>query len=107
MLEKTRGELRSKGTKYVSAVTIHELQKLTLEREGKEVASLRVGLVEKEFKVISLDGSLAKSSGVLRSKYGIPLADSVIGATAMTLDLRCVTDDPHLKQIREIKTRWI
>lgn len=107
MLERTRGELGSKVTKRVSAVTIHELQKLTLEREGKEVASLRVGLVEKEFKVIPLDTLSAKSSGILRSKYRIPLADSVIGATAIALNLRCVTDDPHLKQIREIKTRWI
>lgn len=87
-------------------MTIHELQKLTLEREGKEVALLRVSLVEKEFKVVPLDTSLAKSSGVLRSKYGIPLADSVIGSTAMAFNLRCVTDDPHLKRVREIKTRW-
>lgn len=71
------------------------------------MASLRVGLVEKEFKVIPLDASLAKASGVLRSKYGIPLADSVIAATAMAFNLRCVTDDPHLKQVRDLRTRWI
>jgi len=93
--------------KYVSSVTIHEVYRLTLEKGGRAVAELRVSLLEKDFKVIPVDAELAKLSAELRHKYRIPMADSIIAATAKRLSAACVTDDPHLTQIKEIKTRWI
>jgi predicted nucleic acid-binding protein len=33
--------------------------------------------------------------------------DSIIAATAQTLKAPCVTDDQHIKNIKEIKTKWI
>ena len=106
-LKRTKTELRRRGRKYVSSVTIHEVYRLTLEKEGRAVAELRVSLLEKDFKVIPVDAELAKLSAELRHKYRIPMADSIIAATAKRLSAACVTDDPHLTQIKEIKTRWI
>jgi predicted nucleic acid-binding protein len=88
-------------------VTVHELYRLVLEREGRDVAKLRVGLVVKEFTVIPLDAELAVSSAEIRSKHRIPMADSIIIATARMYRLECVTDDPHLAKVREVKTRWL
>jgi predicted nucleic acid-binding protein len=93
--------------RYVSVVTVHELYKLSLEKDGRDVAELRTRLVVKEFGVIPMDEELAVISAEIRSKYRIPLADSVIAATARLLSLVCVSDDPHFSQVREIKTRWI
>ena len=81
--------------------------KLTLEKEGKEQAELRTRLLEKDFKVIDVDAQIAKISVELRHKYRIPLADSIIAATAKSLKLECITDDQHLIQMKEIKTKWI
>jgi len=106
-LRRTRAELRRRDRKYVSSVTIHEVYKLTLEREGREVAKLRVSLIEKDFEVVPVDAELAKLSAELRHKYRVPMADSIIAATAKLLNLTCVTDDPHIQQMREIRTRWI
>ena len=106
-LKRTKAELRRRGRKYVSSVTIHEVYRLTLEKEGRAVAELRVSLLEKDFKVIPVDAELAKLSAELRHKYRIPMADSIIAATAKRLSAACVTDDPHLTRIKEIKTRWI
>ena len=105
--EKTKMELKSKGRKYISVITIHEIYKLTLEKEGKEVAKIRINLLKKDFNVIPVDEKVAKVSAELRHKYRIPMADSIIAATAKILRLICITDDPHIKQIREIRTRWI
>jgi len=35
------------------------------------------------------------------------MTDSVIAATSLLLNAICISDDPHLKVIREIKTKWI
>ncbi len=106
-LSKTKAELKRREAKYISAITIHEVYKLTLEREGREVAELRAKLLEKDFKVVDVDVETARLSAELRHKYEIPMADSIIAATAKKLGAICITDDPHITQIKEIKTRWI
>ncbi len=106
ILKWTRGEL-SKGRKYASVVSAHELYKLSLESEGREVAELRTALMSREFEIIEMDMELARESAEIRSRYRVPMADSIIAATARLNRLECVSDDPHLRQIREIKTRWL
>lgn len=106
-LRKTREELRKTKERCISAIVIHEVYRLTLERDGREVAKLREELLEKDFKVIDVNPEIAAASAEIRHKYRIPLADSVIAATSIALDARCFTDDPHLKVVNEIKTRWI
>ncbi len=81
--------------------------RLTLQKEGRQVASLRTELMSKDFKILPVDKQVAVVSAELRQKYGIPMADSMVAATAITLKTVCVTDDPHITKIREVKTRWI
>lgn len=106
VLRWTRNELGSRQTKYASAVTAHEIYKISLENEGREVAELRTVLMDKEFEVIDMGLELAKESAEIRSKYHLPMADSIIAATTKLNRLECVSDDPHLREIKEIKTRW-
>ena len=106
-LERTRNHLRAKETKYVSAVTIHEVYKLSMDKEGKEVATTRVTLLEKDFEVVPVEAAVARRSAELRGKYRIPMADSMVAASAEIFRLRCVSDDPHLGQVKEIEVKWI
>jgi predicted nucleic acid-binding protein len=106
-LRKIKEELLKTKQKYISTIVIHEVYKLTLEREGRETAILRTNLLEKDFRIIDINTAIAKSSAELRHKYRIPMADSVIAATSLSLNATCFTDDPHLKVVKEIKTRWI
>ena len=106
-LERTRSHIRSKEPKYISSVTIHEVYKLSLEKEGKEVATTRANLLEKDFEVIAVEAAVARKSAELRSKYRIPMADSMVAASAEIFRLNCVSDDPHLGQVKEIEVRWI
>jgi predicted nucleic acid-binding protein len=108
VLRRTKDELRRRTKeRYISAIVIHEVFWLTLEQEKPEVAALRTDLLEKDFKVVKVDAQIAKSSAELRHRYNISMADSVMAATALLLKATCLSDDPHLEAVREIKTKWI
>ncbi len=107
VLVKTTRMIRNDKNKNISVIVLHEVYKLTLEKDGREVANLRVQLLEKDFKIVNVDSEIAKLSAEIRHKYKIPMADSIISATAKKLNMPCITDDPHITQIKEIKTKWI
>jgi len=107
VLRRTKEEIRKTKERYISAIVIHEVYQLTLEREGRETAVLRINLLEKDFRIVNVDSKIAQSSAEIRHKYRTSMADSVIAATSLFLNAACISDDPHLKVIREIKTKWI
>ena len=107
VLRKTKEEIRKTKERYVSAIVIHEVYQLTLKQEGRETAILRTDLLEKDFKVVDVNSEIAKGSAELRYKYKTSMADSIIAATSLSLNATCFSDDPHLKVIKEIQTKWI
>jgi predicted nucleic acid-binding protein len=107
ILQKTKEEIRKARGKFISAIVIHEVYWLTLGCEGRETALLRADLLEKDFKVVDVNSQIAKESAELRSKYKMSIADSIIAATALSLKATCLSDDPHIQGIKEIKTKWI
>jgi predicted nucleic acid-binding protein len=100
-------EQKRNKERYVSAVAIHEVYKLSLSREGRETARLRATLMKKDFQVVPVDDQIALISAELRHKYDLSMGDSMIAATASILKTVCISDDPHFKQIKEIETNWI
>ncbi|MBC7130668.1 PIN domain-containing protein [Candidatus Bathyarchaeota archaeon] len=107
ILQKTKEILRNTKQRYLSTITIHEIYALTMQREGRETAKLRTSLLEKDFKTIPVNTEIAKTSAEIRHKYKIAMADSIIAATAKTIKTPCITDDPHITAIKEIKTKWL
>ncbi len=105
--QSTTSEIRRERDKAVSSIVVHEVYRLSLQKEGRQVAQLRAGLMGKDFEVIPVDKELAVMSAEIRQESQVPMADSIIAATALNLRAVCVTDDPHLRGIRGIKTRWI
>ncbi len=93
--------------RFISTITISEVYKLALEREGRETAKLRVNLLAKDFRVVDVDKETAVQGAELRHKYRIPLADSLIAATSIKLNAVCYTDDPHILKVKEARIRSI
>jgi len=106
-LRRIKLELAGSHTKSISAITIYEIFKLTLQTDGKDVADLRVRLLEKDFKVVNVDSRVAKEAAMIWRKYRLPMADAVIVATSTVFKADCVTNDPHFTSISKITTRWI
>jgi len=107
-LRKLRSELQEHKRRFVSAITIHEIYRITLEEEGREVAKIRSAAIERDFEVVDVDSEIATESAEIKVAQGrdFPIADSIIGATARLRKLVCFTDDEHIKSLRGIKTRW-
>lgn len=94
----------------IPSIVIHEFYKFELDNLGKEVADIRVNSVLKSrLNIVNLDTSIAIEAARLRCKYAdLPTADAIIAATAIKTSSECVlTDDKHIKQIKETKARWI
>jgi predicted nucleic acid-binding protein len=94
----------------VPSIVIHEVYKILQESLGKDVADMRVnGILKSDLQIVNLDPQIAIAAAKLRCKYGeLPTADAIIAATAMALSCDYVlTDDRHIKQVKETKTRWI
>jgi len=107
VVKSTTEEIRQEKNKTISSIVIHEVYKLTLQKEGRQAAKLRTELMSKDFGIMTVNRELAVVSAEIRQEYRIPMADSIIAATAIFLKAVCITDDPHISAIRGIKTRWI
>lgn len=104
--ERLKADLRREDQRMVSAVAIHEVYKLIQEREGREVADLRCETIRKDFQVMSVDYSLAVQAARLRAHHRLPLADSLMVATALAYKAALVSDDPHFRGIKGVSLRF-
>ena len=94
----------------VPTIVIHEIYKLILDKLGKDVAQLRVNqILASSFKIVELTTQIALTSATLRHEYkALATTDSIIAATCMeTKSKRVLSDDPHFREIREIRCEWL
>jgi predicted nucleic acid-binding protein len=94
----------------VPSIVILEFYKLQLEDWGTAVADMRVeSILKSGLEIVNLTPPIAIEAAKLRCKYGeLPTADAIIAATAIVASFECVlTDDKHIKQVKETKTRWL
>ncbi|MDG6909970.1 MAG: PIN domain-containing protein [Nitrososphaerota archaeon] len=105
--EKVRRALLESKPNYLSTAALSEIYKLTLEKEGKDVAELRANSLAKDFRLVSVDKEVAIQAALIKHKHGIPFADSLIASTARILKIPCYTDDPHFRGIEGVTLKWI
>ncbi|MGD0995533.1 MAG: PIN domain-containing protein [Candidatus Bathyarchaeia archaeon] len=94
----------------VPSIVIHEFYKFVLETYGKNIADIRVNtILSSRLETANLDPVIGIEAAKLRCRYAeLPTADAVIAATAIVMSCEYVlTDDKHIKQVKETKTRWI
>ena len=94
----------------VPSIVIHEFYKFEMQNLGIDIANIRVNiLLKSKLTPVDLDPTIAIEAAKLRCKYpDLPTADAIIAATAIKSSADFVlTDDKHIKQIKEIKTRWV
>jgi toxin FitB len=106
LIKKLKEELRQDNERLVSSLTVHEIHRFVLRKEGKDVAKLRSNTIQRDFKVIDVNYQIAVKSAELRNTHPMPMADSVIAATALIEGCPLFTDDAHFKNIENLKTFW-
>jgi predicted nucleic acid-binding protein len=103
---KLKRELKSVKKRMVCTLTVHEIHRINLKREGKDVATLRSNIIRGDFEVIDVDYKIAVKSAELRSMHQMPMADSVIAATAQIHECPVFSDDAHFCEAQNLKTKW-
>ena len=106
---KLKSELETRKRRFTSAITIHEVYRLSLQDEGREVAKIRRAAIERDFQIINVDPDIAAEAAEIKVAHGsdLPLADAIIGATAVLHKLDCFTDDNHIRRLAGLRTRWV
>jgi predicted nucleic acid-binding protein len=105
--EKIKNALLVSRPNFLSTAALSEIYKLTLEKEGKDVAEIRANSLSKDFRMVSVDKEIAVQAALIKHRHGIPFADSLIASTARTLKIPCFTDDPHFRGIEGVALKWI
>jgi predicted nucleic acid-binding protein len=86
----------------VPSITLTEVFKSILRQRGEDMALEAIAHME-QGKVIPLDGALAIDAAQLGVDYKLPLADSIIYATARKLDALLWTQDSDFKSLEGVK----
>ena len=105
--------MRRYDSRLVSTITLFEIYKLSIEREGKDTAETRASRIRKEFKAIPVDDSIAirgaqlKHAAKVRNGEDVPMADRLIAATSVLSKAVCITDSPHFDRIPQVRRKWM
>jgi predicted nucleic acid-binding protein len=105
--EKIKSVLLVSRPNFLSAAALSEIYKLTLEKDGKEVAEMRANSLARDFRLVDIDKEIAIQAALIKHKHGIPFADSLIASTARVLGIPCYTDDEHFHGIEGVTSKWI
>jgi predicted nucleic acid-binding protein len=107
-LAKIRETILRAKPNYLSTAVLSEIYRLTLQKEGKDVADIRANSLAKDFHIIDVNKEIAVEAAIIRNRNDkIPFADTLIASTAKILKVPCYTDDPHFKDIQGLTTKWI
>ena len=86
----------------VPVICIYEVFKKLLQQSGDNEAQIHVSDM-KQGKIIEIDESLALSAAKLSAELKLPMADSLILATARTNNAILWTQDEHFKNLDSVK----
>ena len=86
----------------VPTICLAEVFKVIYREKGRRTAAEFVAAM-KRGRVVDLDHALAVSAGLIGVNHQLPLADSIILATARAYHAELWTQDEHFKQFPEVK----
>jgi predicted nucleic acid-binding protein len=86
----------------VPAICIYEVFKKVYQSQGQAMAETRVADLVKG-SVIDLTASLSMSAALISAELKLPMADSIILATAREFQAILWTQDEHFKDLPDVK----
>jgi len=93
--------LNDTSSLIVPVITIYEVFKVVL-RESAENEALQAVAAMQKGKIIDLNANLAMDASRLSLQYNLPMADSIILATARAYDCVIWTQDSDFQHIRGV-----
>jgi ribonuclease VapC len=88
---------------YASFVSLTEIEYITTQERGEQVAKRRIAEVSKlAIQWIHSDDALCSAAAKLKAAHRISFADSFVAATAMRLDTTLIHKDPEFNALTSI-----
>ena len=105
----TKGTLSDKYAKYMKeysriltpTVVLYEVYKKIKKEQDEETAILYVAQLQKT-KIAPLTSSISLAAADFSLKYSLPMADSIVYATACDSRCQIVTSDLHFKKLPNV-----
>lgn len=94
--------LEDASSLIVPVITIYEVFKVVLREAGEDEALQSVAAMQKG-KIIDLTMNLSMSAVKISMQYNLPMADSIIFATAKKHQCDIWTQDAHFKSLPRVK----
>ena len=94
--------LNDTASLVVPAVTIYEVFKVVL-RESSENEALQAAVAMRKGRVVDLTASMSIAASKLSLEHNLPMADSIILATAKEFKATIWTQDAGFKNIDDVK----
>jgi len=94
--------LNDTASLVVPTVTIYEVFKVVL-RESSENEALQAAVAMRKGRVVDLTASMAIAASKLSLEHNLPMADSIILATAKESEATIWTQDSDFKKIDDVK----
>jgi predicted nucleic acid-binding protein len=89
---------------FISVITLIEVYYKYFREAGEEIAMMRTDQLRfSSLQIVPIEDRIALLAGEIKGKHAIPIADAVIGATAIILDGVLVSDDSHFEEIEGLK----
>ena len=112
ILSRTRAKLtalRRERRGVLPSIVIAEVMNAVCREGGRDKALAQLRALEHAgLEVVPLDIGVARDAGALRCVHrDVPMADCIIAATALRLEGRVVTNDPHFSKVKGLRTIWI
>ena len=112
ILSRTRAKLaalRRERKGVLPSIVIAEVMNAVCREGGQDKALAQLRALEHAgLEVVQLDSELARDAGLLKCMHrDLPMADCIIAATALRLEGRVVTNDPHFSKVKGLRTIWI
>jgi predicted nucleic acid-binding protein len=86
----------------VPSISIYEVFKRILQQRGKDEAFQAVAVMAQR-QVVDLDMTLALHAAKISAELGLPMADSIILATARTYNATLWTQDTHFEGVKGVQ----
>ena len=94
--------LQESSSLVVPTITIYEVFKVVLREAGENEAIQAIAAMQKGM-VVELTASVAMNAAKLSMKHNIPMADSIILATAISYNCIIWTQDSDFENLQRVK----
>jgi len=86
---------------YVPVICLYEVRKKFLNDNDMEKADLAIDIM-KIGKIVDIDSEIAMLASDISNQYKLPMADSLIYATAKIFNAEIYTQDKHFKNLEHV-----